>query len=89
MKDLKRYLIMAKPYWGLLVLTVAALIGVSAVSLVTPEMVRRLTAMLTEGTATKERVITYAVILLAAYVAKVFLTFISKFTKRLGNLSEI
>ena len=58
MKDLKRYLIMAKPYWGLLVLTVAALIGVSAVSLVTPEMVRRLTAMLTEGTATKERVIT-------------------------------
>ena len=36
MKDLKRYLIMAKPYWGLLVLTVAALIGVSAVSLVTP-----------------------------------------------------
>ncbi|MDD6463164.1 MAG: ABC transporter ATP-binding protein [Clostridiaceae bacterium] len=79
MKDLKRYLIMAKPYWGLLVLTVAALIGVSAVSLVTPEMVRRLTAMLTEGTATKERVITYAVILLAAYVAKAFLTFISKF----------
>ena len=70
---------MAKPYWGLLVLTVAALIGVSAVSLVTPEMVRRLTAMLTEGTATKERVITYAVILLAAYVAKAFLTFISKF----------
>lgn len=79
MKNLKRYLMMAKPYWGTLILTVAALIGSSVVSLVTPEMVRKLTAALTEQTATKERIISYAVILLAAYIAKAFLTFISKY----------
>lgn len=79
MKNLKRYLMMAKPYWGTLILTVAALIGSSVVSLVTPEMVRKLTAALTEQTATRERIISYAVILLAAYIAKAFLTFISKY----------
>lgn len=79
MKNLKRYLMMAKPYWGTLILTVAALIGSSVVSLVTPEMVRKLTALLTENTATKEKIIEYAVILLAAYIIKAFLTFISKY----------
>lgn len=70
---------MAKRYWGTLALTVAALIGASAVSLVTPEMVRRLTGVLTDGTATKEKIIIYAAILLAAYLAKAFLTFVSKY----------
>ena len=70
---------MAKPYWGTLALTVAALIGASAVSLVTPEMVRRLTGVLTDGTATKEKILIYAAILLAAYLAKAFLTFVSKY----------
>ncbi len=79
MKDLKRYLIMAKPYRGTLILTVAALVGSSVVSLVTPEMVRKLTSALTEQTATKEKIISYAVILLAAYIVKAFLTFISKY----------
>lgn len=76
---MKRYLKMAAPYKGALILTVLSLIGASAVSLVTPEMVRTLTRTLTDGTATKERVIMYAGILLAAYIAKAFLTFISKF----------
>ena len=70
---------MVKPYWGTLALTVAALIGASAVSLVTPEMVRRLTGVLTDGTATKEKILIYAAILLAAYLAKAFLTFVSKY----------
>ena len=70
---------MARPYWGTLALTVAALIGASAVSLVTPEMVRRLTGVLTDGTATKEKILIYAAILLAAYLAKAFLTFVSKY----------
>lgn len=79
MKDLKRYLKMAAPYKGALTLTVLSMIGVSAVSLVTPEMVRKLTQALTDGTATKEKVVTYAVILLAAYIVKAFLSFISKY----------
>lgn len=70
---------MAKPYRWPLVLTVLSLVGASAVSLVTPEMVRKLTAALTNNSATKEMVIGYALILLAAYVAKAFLTFVSKY----------
>lgn len=79
MKDLKRYMTMAKPYRWSIVLTVVSLVGASAVSLVTPEMVRKLTAALTDNRATKEMVIGYALILLAAYVAKAFLTFVSKY----------
>lgn len=70
---------MAKPYRWPLVLTVLSLVGASAVSLVTPEMVRKLTAALTDNSATKGMVIGYALILLAAYVAKAFLTFVSKY----------
>lgn len=79
LKDLNRYMAMAKPYRWPLVLTVLSLVGASAVSLVTPEMVRKLTAALTDNSATKEMVIGYALILLAAYVAKAFLTFVSKY----------
>ncbi len=78
MKEIKRFLIMAKPFWGTMIFTVFTLIGVSAVSLVTPEMVRRMTSSLTEGTATVERMITYASILLAAYVIKSILSFLAK-----------
>ena len=60
MKDLKRYLKMAAPYKGALILTVLALLGSSVVSLVMPDAVRRLTGALTDGTATKERVLVFA-----------------------------
>ncbi len=78
MKELRRFIIMAKPFWGTMVLTVFALIGVSVVSLVTPEMVRRLTASLTDGSATIEKIITYAAILLVAYIIKGLLSFLAK-----------
>ncbi|MBP3441194.1 MAG: ABC transporter ATP-binding protein [Clostridia bacterium] len=78
MKELKRFLIMAKPFWGTLIFTVFTLIGVSAVSLVTPEMVRKMTGALSDGTATVEKMATYAVILLIAYVVKSVLSFLAK-----------
>lgn len=84
---------MAKPFWGTMIFTVFTLIGVSAVSLVTPEMVRRMTAILTDGTATKERMITYAVILLGAYIIKGILSFLAKWQAHIaawnfvGNLT--
>lgn len=78
MKEFKRFLIMAKPYWGTMIFTVFTLIGVSAVSLVTPEMVRRMTAILSDGTATVEKMIAYAMVLLVAYIIKSVLSFLSK-----------
>ena len=79
LKDMKRYLKMAAPYKTELILTVLSLLGASAVSLITPETVRRLTASLTDGTATKERVIIFAVVILMSYIVKALLTFVSKY----------
>lgn len=78
MKELKRFIIMARPFWGTMIFTVFTLIGVSAVSLVTPEMVRRMTTILTNGTATVDRMISYAAILLIAYIVKSVLSFLAK-----------
>lgn len=78
MKELKRFVIMAKPFWGTMIFTVFTLLGVSAVSLVTPEMVRKMTAALTDGTATVEKMTAYAAILLGAYILKSVLSFLSK-----------
>lgn len=79
LKDMKRYLKMAAPYKGALILTVLALLGSSAVSLVMPDAVRRLTGALTDGTATKERVLVFAAVILLSYIVKALLTFVSKY----------
>lgn len=76
---MKRYLKMAAPYKGALILTVLALLGSSAVSLVMPDAVRRLTGALTDGTATKERVLVFAAVILSSYIVKALLTFVSKY----------
>ena len=76
---MKRYLKMAVPYKGALILTVLALLGSSAVSLVMPDAVRRLTGALTDGTATKERVLVLAAVILSSYIVKALLTFVSKY----------
>ena len=60
-------------------MTVLALLGSSAVSLVMPDAVRRLTGALTDGTATKERVLVFAAVILLSYIVKALLTFVSKY----------
>lgn len=69
---------MAKPFTRSIVITVLSLLGVSAMSLVTPEMVRRMTGALSDGTATVRIMVTYAVILLIAYVIRSLLSFLAK-----------
>lgn len=76
---MKRYLKMAAPYKSALILTVLALLGSSVVSLVMPDAVRRLTGALTDGTATKERVLVFAAVILLSYIVKALLTFVSKY----------
>lgn len=76
---MKRYLKMTAPYKGALILTVLALLGSSVVSLVMPDAVRRLTGALTDGTATKERVLVFAAVILLSYIVKALLTFVSKY----------
>lgn len=69
---------MAKPFRGPIIITVLMLIGVSAISLVTPEMVRKMTGILTDGSATAEKMAMYAAVLLIAYIIKGVFSFFAK-----------
>ncbi|MCQ2485843.1 MAG: ABC transporter ATP-binding protein/permease [Clostridia bacterium] len=79
MKDIGRLLRRAKPYKLMIALTVIAMLLTSVVSLVTPEMVRKMTAALEDGTATVKIMAIYAGVLLAAYVLKGLFTFCSRY----------
>ena len=79
MKDTKRLLAMAKPVRGFIYLTIIAMLLTSVVSLVTPEMVRKMTALLEEGTATTRNMAFFAAILFGSYILKALFTFCSRY----------
>lgn len=78
LKLAKRLLKMAKPYWGIMAGAVIGLIGAALMGLVTPEVVRQLTAALGDPAAMTVRLITvYAVVLVAAYLLRGVCRFLS------------
>lgn len=69
---------MAKPWWGELVVTVISLLAASLLSLVTPEAIRKLTALLgTPGDATTALILKYCTILVGAYLLRALCRFLS------------
>lgn len=69
---------MAKPWWGELVVTVISLLSASLLSLVTPEAIRKLTALLgTPGDATTALILKYCTILVGAYLLRALCRFLS------------
>lgn len=75
---IKRMLKMAKPWWGELVVTVISLLAASLLSLVTPEAIRKLTALLgTPGDATTALILKYCGILVGAYLLRALCRFLS------------
>lgn len=75
---IKRMLKMAKPWWGELVVTVISLLAASLLSLVTPEAIRKLTALLgTPGNATTALILKYCTILVGAYLLRALCRFLS------------
>lgn len=75
---IKRMLKMAKPWWGELILTVISLLAASLLSLVTPEAIRKLTALLgTPGDATTALILKYCGILVGAYLLRALCRFLS------------
>lgn len=75
---IKRMLKMAKPWWGELIVTVISLLAASLLSLVTPEAIRKLTALLgTPGDATTALILKYCGILVGAYLLRALCRFIS------------
>ena len=75
---IKRMLKMAKPWWGELIVTVISLLAASLLSLVTPEAIRKLTALLgTPGDATTALILKYCGILVGAYLLRAICRFLS------------
>lgn len=75
---IKRMLKMAKPWWGELIVTVISLLSASLLSLVTPEAIRKLTALLgTPGDATTALILKYCGILVGAYLLRALCRFLS------------
>lgn len=69
---------MAKPWWGELIVTVISLLAASLLSLVTPEAIRKLTALLgTPGDATTALILKYCGILVGAYLLRAICRFLS------------
>ena len=69
---------MAKPWWGELIVTVISLLAASLLSLVTPEAIRKLTALLgTPGNATTALILKCCTILVGAYLLRALCRFLS------------
>ena len=74
----KRLLLMARKHWGTLVIAACGIVGAALLNLVTPEIVRRLTASLEiEGGLTEGILLMYVIILVAAYLLRAVCRFIS------------
>ncbi len=75
---IKRTLLTLRPWWKNLVITIAALTAASLLNLVTPEVVRRLTALLgTPDQLTASILLTYVLILVGAYLLRAVFGFFS------------
>lgn len=75
---IKRLLEFVKPWRGSIIVTIISLIIASLLSLVTPEAVRRLTALLGgSDNLTLTIILTYVLIMVGAYLLRAFFRFIS------------
>ncbi len=79
MKLVRRFVRMARPYWGVLAVGVLGLIGAALMNLVTPELVRRVTGELGAGTLTSALLVRYVIVLVAAYLLKAFFRYLSMY----------
>ncbi len=93
---IKRMLQLARPWWSSLIVTVIALMAASLLNLVTPEAVRRLTALLsTPELLTTEKLLLFAAVLTGAYLLRAVCRFLSMWQSHVaawnfvGNLTSI
>ena len=85
MKMVSRLLKMAREHWGKLLAAAGGLLGAALLNLVTPEIVRQLTASLgSPGGVTTDELIRLVVILIGAYFLRMFFRFIAWSISHLG-----
>lgn len=85
MNLIRRFLIMTKRHWGSLLFAVLGIIGAALLNLVTPDIVRRLTASLSiDGNLTTRLLFVYVMVLGGAYLARAVCRFISMYVSHLA-----
>ena len=85
MKLAKRFILMAKSHWGELIITVIALIGSSAMSLVSPDVIRRLTASLANPQeVTTTTLLQFSLILIGAYLLRGVFRFVAMYVSHIA-----
>lgn len=77
MKIIIRLLKMARKYYPTLFITIFALLGAAALNLSTPFLIQRLTGSLTDGSAIQTYILTFAGILLSAYLLRAVCRFLA------------
>lgn len=78
MNTIKRMIYLAKPWWREIGVTILSLVAASFLSLVTPEAVRRLTALLgTPENLTYRTILTYVAVMVGAYLLRGICRFLS------------
>ncbi len=76
---------MARSHWGELIITVIALIGSSALSLVTPEVIRKMTAVLgSPENVTGDGLLKFSLILICAYLLRGVLRFVAMYVSHIA-----
>lgn len=82
---IKRMVLLAKPWWGSLVLTTVALIAAALLNLVTPEAVRQLTALLENPEQlTTSAILFYVGIMVGAYLLRGGFRFLAMWLSHVG-----
>ena len=82
---IKRMVLLAKPWWGSLVLTTVALIAAALLNLVTPEAVRQLTALLEQPeNLTTSAILFYVGIMVGAYLLRGGFRFLAMWLSHVG-----
>lgn len=82
---IKRMVLLAKPWWGSLVLTTVALIAAALLNLVTPEAVRQLTALLEHPeNLTTSAILFYVGIMVGAYLLRGGFRFLAMWLSHVG-----
>ena len=81
----KRLLLMARKYWGLLIFSSVGLLGATLTSLVTPGLIRSLTQELdSPGGVVMDRLVMYMFILAGAFVLRAIFRFINVYAAHLA-----
>jgi ABC-type multidrug transport system fused ATPase/permease subunit len=90
MQDLSRLLSYTRKYWRLLLLTMASLVGITAMNLVAPWYIRKMTAILMDpGDGARGALVQIALILIGSYVLRLLFRFAYSYLSHVASWNVV